>query len=85
MVEPARAETEDALRARFDGNDQRMHLGRALAILTPSQLEEIESRIDAIVSECLNDEPDLDDPDAKAYAFTYTLVPTGMVLPADKN
>lgn len=76
VIEPARAETEDALRQRFDGNDQPMALGRAIAILTPAQIEDIESRIADVITECLSGDPDLDDPEARGYAFTYTLVPT---------
>ncbi len=76
VVEPARAETEDALRRRFEGNDEPMHLGRAIAILTPDQIRDVESRIAELIADCLSDEPHLDDPDARGYAFTYTLVPT---------
>ena len=32
---------------------------------------------DGCAADCLSDEPHLDDPDARGYAFTYTLVPTG--------
>jgi DNA-binding transcriptional ArsR family regulator len=78
VVEPARAETEDALQRRFEGNEQLMHIGRAIAILTPAQIEDIESRISALIAECLIVEPNLDDPQARGYAFTYTLVPTDL-------
>ena len=76
VIEPARAETEDALLQRFDGHDQPMALGRAIAILTPAQIEDIESRITDVIKECLRGDPDLGDPEARGYAFTYTLVPT---------
>ena len=76
VLEPARAETEDALQQRFEGNEQPMHLGRALAILTPAQIEEVESRLSTLIAECLTSEPSPNDGEASPYAFTYTLVPT---------
>ena len=76
VIEPARAETEGALQKRFEGDERRMHLGRAIAILTPAQVEEIESRINDLIADCIAGDPDLDDPNARGYAFTYTLVAT---------
>lgn len=75
ILEPARAETEDALQSRFEGNEQPVHVGRALAMLTPAEIEDIESRINALIAEYLTGELNLDDPQARGYAFTYTLMP----------
>jgi hypothetical protein len=75
VLVPARAETEDAFQRRFEGNEQRMHVGRAIAWLTPAEIEDIESRISALIAEHLTGELNLDDPQASGYAFTYTLVP----------
>ena len=78
VLEPARAETQDAFQRRFEGNEQRMHVGRAVAILTTAEVEDIESRISALIAEYLTGELNLDDPQARVYAFTYTLVPTDL-------
>jgi len=75
VLVPARAETEDAFQRRFEGNEQRMHVGRAIAWLTEAEIEDIESRISALIAEYMTGELDLDDPQASGYAFTYTLVP----------
>ena len=78
IVEPARAETEEALRKRFAGDEQRIHLGRSLAMLTPEQIDMIEQRLADIIDELRSDH-DPDDPDARGYAFTYTLMPSDVV------
>lgn len=75
VVEPARAETEDALRARFEGDDRTLSLGRMTAALTPAQIEELETQLRAIVEQALAEEHEPGE-DARSYSFTYTLVPT---------
>ena len=75
VIEPARAETEDALRRQFDGDEQSISLGRLMTLLTPAQLDALESQIKDLVDEFVADKKG-DDPEAREYSFTYTLVPT---------
>lgn len=75
VIEPARAETEDALRKRFEGNEQRISLGRMMAVLTPDQLESLEAQIEDLIATFVNNESSADDPEAREYSFTHTLVP----------
>jgi DNA-binding transcriptional ArsR family regulator len=76
VIEPARAESEHALQKRFEGHEQRMGLGRTLAVLTPTQVDELGSRIRDFIDEFMGGEQESDDPEARRYAFTYTLLPS---------
>lgn len=73
-IEPARAETEDALRRRFDGHEQTMHFGRLVEELTPDQLDEFIARITELVEDFVGPRTTTD-PDGVAYSFTFALVP----------
>jgi DNA-binding transcriptional ArsR family regulator len=76
VVEPARAESEHALQKRFEGDEQRMDLRRTMAVLNPAQVDELGSRIRGLVDELMAGRQESDDPEARAYAFTYTLLPS---------
>lgn len=76
VIEPARVETEDALERRFRGEEHRLSLGRTMAFLVPSQLEELESRLEELVQDLVADNQSSNDPQARQYSFTYTLAPT---------
>ena len=74
MIEPARVETEDALRQRFDGDERPVSVGRTTSLLTPAQIEALEDRLRAIIDESMAELPDPGD-EAREYSFTYALVP----------
>lgn len=75
VIEPARAEAEEALRKRFEGHEQRISLGRMMAVLTPDQLEALESQIEDLIATFVDDKSGADDPEAREYSFTHALVP----------
>ncbi len=74
VLEPARAETEHALERRFSGEEQKMNFGRTISRLSPSQLEQVTSRLEEVI-EAFVDDPDPGDEAGREYTFTYTLVP----------
>ena len=76
VVEPARAETEDALEARFRGIELSMSLGRTMTALTPAQIDEIEKRLAELVADFMAGRKEHDDPEAREDSFTSSLVPT---------
>jgi predicted ArsR family transcriptional regulator len=78
VIEPARAETEDALQKRFEGHEQPIDLGRTMAFLAPAQIEELGSRLRDLVDEFMAGQQESDDPEARGYAFTYTLLPSDL-------
>lgn len=78
VIEPARAETEDALRRQFDGDKQPISLGRLMTLLTPAQLKALESKIEDLIEEFVADQKG-DDAEAREYSFTYTLVPSDLI------
>lgn len=75
VIEPARAETEDALRKRLEGEERMMYLGRTMAALTPTQVDALIAQHTELIESMLHDE-NPDDDDAEAYAFTFSLVPS---------
>ena len=76
VLEPARAETEDALQRRFSGEERKMSLGRSAVNLTPAQFEAVTTQLNELVESLTrNQNQDPDDDDAGAYAFTFTLIP----------
>ena len=75
VMEPARAETEDALRKRMDGGEQTMLLGRTMAVLTPAQVDALIAQHSELI-ESMSHEQNPDDDGAQAYAFTFSLVPS---------
>ena len=76
VLEPARAETEDALRRRFSGEERKMSLGRSAVNLTPSQFETVTAQLNELIESLTrNRNQDPDDGNAGAYAFTFTLIP----------
>ena len=76
VIEPARAESEHALEKRFAGHEQRIDMGRTMAVLTPAQVDELGSRIRDLVNEFMVGHQASDDPESREYAFTYTLLPS---------
>ena len=75
VIEPARAETEDALKKRMDGEEHEVYLGRAMAVLTPTQVEALITQHSELI-ESMSHEQNPNDDDARAYAFTFSLVPS---------
>ena len=78
VMEPARADTEDALRRQFGGDDLPMSLGRTTARLTPDQVETLKSRLLELVEEIVGGRVDPTEHDALEYSFTYSLVPADL-------
>lgn len=78
VIEPARAETEDALQKRFEGDEQPMDLGRTMAVLTPTQIEALASQLHDLVNEFMAGQQESNDPQARGYSFTYTLLPSDL-------
>lgn len=76
VIEPARIEAETALMNRFNGDDRPVNLGRTMAVLSSDQVEDLSSRLRDLISEFMAGRQDVDDPDAREYAFTYTLLPS---------
>lgn len=78
VIEPSRIEAEAALTSRFKGDERRVDLGRSLAVLAPNQVDELGSRLSDLVRTFMVGRQDSDDPDAREYAFTYTLLPSNL-------
>lgn len=78
VLEPARADTEDALRRRFGGDHLPMSLGRATVTLTPDQVEVLEGRLSELVEGIVAGNTEPSDSDAREYSFTYSLVPADL-------
>ncbi len=76
VIEPARIEAEQALVKRLEGEEQSMDLGRTVASLTPDEVEELASRLRAIVTDFMAGRQDSDSPDTLEYTLTYALLPS---------
>jgi len=74
VMDVTRVEAEAALAHRLDGGTLTADMGRVQGNLTESQAEEIAERVEAILREVIDTETD--DPSARAYSFTYLLLPT---------
>lgn len=77
VLEPALIEAETAITQRMElESDQRVDLGRSMAVLSPDEAAAISEKIEQLVREHLADRNDSDHPEAQTYAFTYTFLPT---------
>ena len=77
VLEPAVIEAEAAIINRLaEGPEQRLNLGRSLAVLSPDGASAVSEKIEALVREHLADQADSDHPEAQTYAFTFTFLPT---------
>ena len=74
VLDVTRVESEAALTHKLSGGDLKADLARAQGTLTPDQVEEIRTRMEAILKEFAA--PESDAPDARNYSFTYLFLPT---------
>ena len=77
VLEPALFEAEAAIEQRMDkGPDERIHLGRSLAVLAPEDVSAIAEKIEDLITEHIAGREESDHPEAETYAFTYAFLPT---------
>ncbi len=76
VIEPARIEAEQAISKRLGGGEQPVDLARTVASLTPEEVEELASRLRALVTDFMAGKQDSDNPETAEYSLTYALLPS---------
>ena len=77
VLEPALFEAEAAIEERMGiGPDDRIYLGRSLAVLSPEEVSAIAGKIEDLIREHFAGRNESDHPDAETYALTFALLPT---------
>lgn len=76
IIEPARIEAEQAIAKRLEGGEQPVDLARTVASLTPDEVEELASKLRAIVTDFMAGKQDSDHPETSEYSLTYALLPS---------